>query len=174
MSDDLIKRYRALAAAGEALRGLTMLRYADAIGSLLKEYKAKTVLDYGCGAGDAYRPPYEVHLQWGIERPIPYDPAFPKYARPVEGRFDAVICIDVLEHLTDDNYLQVLDALFEHAGKLLFVTVCCRSAQKYFPDGTNLHTLVRPFWWWEMEMADAAKRTGAAARGVHWQLRETP
>lgn len=171
---DLIEKYRQLAAGGEALRGLTVLRYADEIGELFKEYEVRTVLDYGCGAGDAYREPHKLHERWGVARPIPYDPAFPKYARPVEGVFDAVIAIDMLEHLTEETYLDTLEALFGHAGKLLFVSVCCRSAQKYFPDGTNLHTLVRPFWWWELEMADAAKRSGAAARGVHWRLRETP
>lgn len=180
MTKDLIAQYQALAAGGKDLRGLTVLRYADEIGALLAEYEAQNVLDYGCGAGDAYRPPHSLHERWGIPRPVPFDPAFPKYARSVAGQvFDAVLCIDVLEHLAnEDEATCVIDALFDHADHFIYASVCCRPAAKQFPDGTNLHTLVRPLQWWQEKFAVAGifSRIGGRRREgpVNWILRETP
>jgi len=173
--DELLAQYRRIAAAGHDLRGLTVLHYADEIGALIRERGVRTLLDYGCGAGDAYRPPHEVHKHWGIKRPVPYDPAFPKYARPVEGKFDGVISVDMLEHLPDEQTARdVLDKLFGHAHKLLFATTCCRPAKKTFKDGTNLHTLVRPYQWWLDLFADASIASRRAGNSVEWILRETP
>lgn len=167
-----IDDYRAMAATGKALRGLTVLRYADTIKEILERFNAKTLLDYGCGGGDAYRAPHRLHERWGIEHPIMYDPAFPKYARSVAGQtFDGVICIDVLEHLDEDSVDAVIDTLFGHAEQFVFATVCCRPAAKTFPDGTNLHTLIRPHRWWVDSFIDARQRSG---RDVSWLVLETP
>ena len=67
--NDLIEKYRTLAAGGEALRGLTVLRYADEIGALFKEHQVQTVLDYGYGAGDAYREPRKPDFSTFPKRP---------------------------------------------------------------------------------------------------------
>lgn len=173
---DLIDKYRALAAGGEALRGLTVLRYADEIGALIRGYGAQTLLDYGCGGGDAYRKPHKLHEKWGIEHPIMYDPAFPKYARSVAGQtFDGVISIDVLEHLADEAEARhVVHTLFGHAEHFVFASHCSRPAKKSWPDGTNLHSLIRPAQWWEALFAEAGTAARLAGRSVHWQLRETP
>lgn len=171
----LIDQYRKLAAGGYALRGLTVLAYADEIGALIRQYGAKTLLDYGCGAGDAYRSPHKLHERWGVKRPTPYDPAFPKYARPVAGEFDGVFSIDVLEHLADeDEARHVVHTLFGHAEHFVFASHCSRPAKKSWPDGTNLHSLIRPAQWWEALFAEAGTAARLTGRNVHWQLRETP
>lgn len=171
MADEsMIPRYRELAALGESLRGLTILRYADEIGDLVRRHRAQRLLDFGCGAGDAYRQPHVVHRSWGLRwfEVELYDPAFDEHAEKPHGIFDGVICCDVLEHVPRDAVDAFIVTLFSHARRFVWASVCCRPAKKAFPDGTNLHVTIEPADWWR----DAFTRL--APEGVHWTLVETP
>jgi hypothetical protein len=168
MTTDLISQYRALHAQGKFL-GLSVLKFADEIGELIKQYDVKTVLDYGSGQGHQYMPPHSLQKKWGVEVTC-YDPA-------VEGldyfnsawSFGAVICSDVLEHIPEDQIDQKLALLFGFARKFVFLTTCPRPAKKTFPDGTNLHVTIKPKEWWEAKIKPHVERTGIVC--VH---RETP
>lgn len=98
---DIAREYRRMADTGLAFRGLSLLQHAEAVGTLIAATGSKTLLDWGAGAGDAYRPPHDLHKRWRVGRPTLYDPAFPKHARRAKGQFDGVICTDVLEHIPD-------------------------------------------------------------------------
>lgn len=169
MSDDLIAQYRALAAKGDALRGLSILRYRKRIGQLVKQHRARTLLDFGCGGGDAYRQPHRVYREWGLRwgQVRLYDPAFPEHARVPKGRFDAVLCSDVLEHVPEAEVDAFVAQLFAHAGRFVWASVCTRPAKKTFPDGTNLHVTQRPVEWWREVFA---RHAGSRP----WFLEESP
>ena len=168
MADDLITEYRRMAAKGDTLRGLSILRYRDQIAALVKRFGAKTILDYGCGAGDQWKQPHRLHrelsLRWFDVRL--YDPAFDHNEKPW-GKFDGVLCSDVLEHVPEAELDALIATLFGHARLFVWASVCCRPAKKTFSDGTNLHVTLQPMEWWRELFA-------RHAGGVQWFLEESP
>ncbi len=170
MAEDLIARYRELAASGEYLRGLTILRHRGQLGDLMREHKASSLLDYGCGAGDAWKEPRRLHRQFGLRwfDVRLYDPAFQQHAEKPHGRFDGVLASDVAEHIPEGEVDEFIATLFRHARKFVWASVCTRPAAKTFP-GTdiNLHVTQRPMEWW----TEAFRRHAIA---VPFYLVETP
>jgi hypothetical protein len=164
---DILREYRKMAATGLYFRGLSLVQHADAIGELITKHKAQTLLDYGSGAGEAYSKPHRLHMRWGVDIPRRYDPAFPKFAVKPSGTFHGVVCSDVLEHVPEAAVDGLIARLFGHAERFVFASVCCRPANKTFPDGTNLHITLHPREWW-------AERFERAAKGIDWVLVETP
>jgi hypothetical protein len=128
-----------------------------------------TLLDYGCGAGDAYKQPHRLHRHLGMRwfDVTLYDPAFPEHDEKPRGTFDGVICSDVLEHVPEDQVDALVATLFGHARRFVWASVCCRPAKKVFPDGTNLHCTIQPIDWWR---AVFEKHSG----GKPWVLVESP
>lgn len=168
MADDLITEYRRLAKDG-ALRGLSILRYREQIAGLVKQFKAKTLLDYGCGAGDQWKQPHRMHRELGLRwfDVRLYDPAFPDHDEKPWGKFDGVLCSDVLEHVPEAEVDALVATLFGHARHFVWASVCCRPAKKAFPDGTNLHVTLQPMEWWREVFA-------RHAGGIAWFLEESP
>ena len=65
----LVPLYQEIAAKDSAnFAGLSVLQHADALKKLANTYKPKTLLDYGCGRGDAYRSPHKLHHHLGFAR----------------------------------------------------------------------------------------------------------
>ena len=176
----LIKLYKQMAEDDANFRGLTILNHAKEIGALITKHKARSVLDYGCGAGDAYKSPHLLHRQWGLKwfEIELYDPAFQKHEEAPWGRFDGVVCSDVLEHIPEEDIDDTLGALFQYARKFVWASVCCRPAKKFFPDGvTNLHVTLKPMEWWEAKFETCGRATRLRLEdgaGVEWTLVETP
>lgn len=165
---DLRPLYRAMAESGENFKGLSILQHRQDVAILIGQHKVKSILDFGCGRGDAYFVPNEIHKTWGVDRPTLYDPAFQSHdTMPMQGhRFDAVICSDVLEHIPEDQVDALIATLFGYAHKVVWGSVCCRPAKKTFPDGSNLHVTVKPMTWWK-------ERFAAHAGSTPWVLVET-
>lgn len=163
---DYLKAYREMAAGGKQFRGLSLLSNAKRIGDFIRELNAGTVLDYGSGAGDAYRDPHKVHHTWGLkwQNVTCYDPSFKQYAKKPDRRFDVVICSDVLEHIPEQDVDRFIADLFDHAKLGVWASVCTRPAKKFFSDGTNLHCTIKPVEWW---------RSKFEAKGLRWELVET-
>jgi hypothetical protein len=154
---DLLPLYREMAAGGGNFHGLSVMQHAKQIGKLIKEHKIATVLDFGCGRGDAYRSPHKLHHTWGIPRRNLqlYDPSFPGVDKKPERRFDLVLCSDVLEHIPEEDVQRFIGDLFNHAKVHVWASVCCRAAKKTFPTtGENLHVTVKPFQWWHDTFAE--------------------
>lgn len=168
---EILRQYRAMAATGLHFRGLTVMQHEAAIKALVDRFNARTILDYGAGAGEAWDKPHQLHKRLGVHRPTLYDPAFAHNKLPAPGaRFHGVICSDVLEHVPEESVPKLLASLFCYAERFVFASVCCRPAGKTFPDGTNLHVTIRPYEWWSELMQAAADARGP----VQWTLVETP
>lgn len=171
MPDDLLKAYREMAALGGNFRGLSLLDNAKEISKIVRRHRSRTILDYGSGAGEAYRSPHEVHRQWLLHRTNVklYDPSFPKLNKPIAAgaMFDGVICSDVLEHIPEPDVDDFVLKLFSHARHFVWASICCRLAKKTFPDGTNLHVTVHDMQWWRDTFAENCT-------GKTFYLTETP
>lgn len=171
---DLIPLYRAIAAEGASLRGLSILQHKKQIGELVKLHHAKRLLDYGCGAGDAYRSPHKLHKEWGLRwfDVSLYDPAFGEHHEKPLGKFDGVLCSDVVEHVQEEDVPDFISTLFSHSTKFVWASFCSRPAKKFFP-GTdvNLHITQRPADWWQEQFKAAQAED---RRGIPFYLVETP
>lgn len=155
---DLIPLYRAMAEGGGVFHGNTIANHAKGIGEFLRQHRCNSLIDWGCGRADAYRSPTNVWKGWRI-RPVNivlYDPAFSAHSRKPRRAADAVVCSDVLEHIPEPEVGAFIDELFAHARKCVWASVCCRPAEKTFPDGTNLHVTLHPLEWWCAEFASRA------------------
>lgn len=149
MSEEMIARYRQLAESGTNFQGLSIIQHAYQIGDLIRDTGAQTLLDFGCGRGDQYKEPYFLHEVWGVPIPTLYDPAFADHDMIPAGKFDGVLCSDVLEHVPYEEVPAFVRRLFDYAEKFVWASVCCRVAKKKFDDGLNMHVTVQAFWWWQ-------------------------
>jgi hypothetical protein len=136
--------------------GRSITPHIDAIAELVKSSGAKTLLDYGCGKGHQYHVD-GVHQGWGGIQPHLFDVGVPEYAQRPHGRFDGVICTDVMEHIAIEDVKSVLKDVFRYSRQWVFFSICIRPAHKEFDDGTNVHLSVKPSYWWERKIEKAAK-----------------
>ena len=120
--------------------GTSSPRHVDFVLDLSRKLKTRSILDYGCG---------KAGLQKGLPFPIfNYDPCMPEYAKRPEGKFDIVVCSDVMEHIEPDLLCDVLDDLQELTGQVIFFNVATRPAGKFLPDGRNAHLIQKQANWW--------------------------
>jgi hypothetical protein len=115
----------------------------------LEATDSKTLLDYGSGTDVIYSEA-EVHKHWNLNREdiTLYDPAIPEFSNKPEGQFDAVICIDVLEHLPEDSIDYVLEDIFSYGTKLILLKISLSPAHAILPNGENAHISVHDRQWW--------------------------
>lgn len=143
-----LEQYRKLHAA-KMFPGMSILQYVPDITELVGEFKSQNLLDYGCGLGWQYTRE-RVHRVWDREIPTLYDPAVPEHSATLIGKFDGVICTDVLEHVPEAELPAMLHEIAGYAKQWVFFSVCCRPSRFIlFDDGTNVHVTIHPFEWWQ-------------------------
>ena len=145
--DDVKNQYRYMHKRKASFRGFSVLDHSATIGRLINETGSKSILDYGCGKGWQYKK-RNIHKEWGVNFPYCYDPGVQEYATLAARVFDGVICSDVIEHIPPDYVETVLQDIFDHAGKFVFMSVATEAARKILPDGRNVHLTVMPEAWW--------------------------
>jgi hypothetical protein len=114
--------------------------HLKAVASLIRGYRAASVLDYGAGKGLLAE-----YLPW--IRFQNYDPAVPEWAAEPTAA-DLVICTDVLEHIEPECLEEVLDHLQRLTLKAIFLEIALVPAFKHLADGRNAHLIVEPMEWW--------------------------
>jgi hypothetical protein len=148
--------------------GASLPRQAPHIKRLIKATGATTILDYGCGKGQQYLPlritdPAEgieypdIQSYWGVKTIQRYDPAYQPFTQLPAGRFEGVICTDVLEHCPEEDVPWILGELFGYSTRFVFANVACFPAKKRLPSGGNAHCTIKPVRWWEEHVERAAR-----------------
>jgi hypothetical protein len=123
--------------------------HKESISQFLQREKCTSILDYGCGKAVQYFKE-NIHNDYffGI-MPALYDPAIEQYSVLPEGKFDAVISTDVLEHIEEENLDQVIQEIYSKANKFVYLGICNSPALAILPDGRNAHVTQKPLEWWK-------------------------
>lgn len=107
--------------------GRFLLRYLEDVKHLCDHYAVASMLDYGCGRGAQYEgAPIEVKTlggvanmsvqNWlGITHLAKYDPGYPPFAGEPEGKFDLVICTQVLGSIPISDLQWVIERICAYA-----------------------------------------------------------
>lgn len=104
------------------------------IKDVIDRFECQSILDFGCGKGKQYglktlRPGEDenrdetgrtLEQYWGMGA-TKYDPAVPRFEAEPRGKFDLVICVQVLIQIACDGLPSVVDRLYHHAAKAIFV-----------------------------------------------------
>lgn len=136
-------------------KGTALLKHIPEIARLSKLLDCKTAMDYGCGKAWFWNiPHWKAILDDQVQSVKLYDPAIPEYSLVPEGRYDMVICTDVLEHVHPDQSDDFLKTLFLYTRRVLFINVSTKPARKTFDDGTNLHINLRSRSQWDKKIMD--------------------
>ena len=154
--------------------GQSLFAHIARIKRLIDRTQAKTILDYGAGKGLQYRPQRiliggehvadGVAEYWDVDEVHCYDPGYAPHSACPQGRFDGVVCTDVLEHCPEEDLGWILGEIFGYAQRFAYLNVACYPARKTLPNGENAHVTVRPSEWWRSYVASVAPA------GLLWEL----
>ena len=140
---DEIRHYRELHVSDSRYGG--GVEHAPYVAMLLEMAKAKSVLDWGCGKGAMANELTSLGYEWSG-----YDPAIPELAEIPQETFDAVICLDVLEHIPEEHLEEVLKNIAERASVAILVPHL-GLAKTTLPDGRNAHCTIKSKNEWKAE-----------------------
>ena len=97
---------------------------------LVKDTKAKTLLDFGCGKGLQY-------TKYNHHEELP------------DGPFDGVYSTDVMEHIPKEQLPETFNNIFSRAERFVFLAICTKPAIAVLPSGENAHCTVEPIGFWK-------------------------
>jgi hypothetical protein len=154
--------------AERTFAGMSLRPQLRRIRALIERTGAHNVLDYGCGKGQQYVPVEvkdadgttydDVIDYWDVDSVHCYDPCYEPYSKLPEGRFDAVICTDVLEHCPEQDVPWILDEIFAYAERCVYANIASYPARKHLPNGENAHCTIKPLEWWREHILAASAR----------------
>jgi len=125
--------------------GATGQTNGSAIAALAKRMGCSTILDFGCGKGTLKPAIAQADPSLAVSE---YDPAVPGKDTLPSAQFDAVVALDVMEHIEPEYLDSVLDTIRRLSRKCVVLVVATRPATKNLPDGRNAHLIVeQPKWW---------------------------
>ena len=135
---------------GKQFTGKFLRPHAPFIKEIIDRLGCKTVLDYGCGKGQQYEwvipsTGQTIEQFWGVTV-TKYDPAYQPFAKEPEGKFDLVICTQVLGAIPVSDIPWVVDRLYALANKAIYVSERLGDARKVLGDNA-----LRPTDWSEQK-----------------------
>jgi len=155
--------------------GYSIKPYVSEIAALVFKHVPGNLLDYGSGKGYQYLA-LRVHEKWDGMLPVCYDPGVTQLRIKPEGKFDGIICTDVMEHIEEADVDGVLDDIFgfvkideicDEFPSFVFLAIACRPAKrKRLPDGRDVHVTIKPPTWWDAKLAKY-QRDGLTIRVVY-------
>ncbi len=130
-----------------------------AVKQVIEHTKSKSLIDFGCGKAKYYfnevfieNNRYKnIYSYWGIDDIFLYDPGFHKFKNYPPNKADGVLCVDVVEHIPEQDVVRFVEEIFSLANKFVFIVIACYKANKYLPDGRNVHLSIKtPLEWKEI------------------------
>ncbi len=162
---ELLEEYKEMHEDAKYFTGISIVMHLSTITKIILVEGAKSLIDYGCGKATLYdKEKYKTMLLnkkgqtlpkpladiWQLDFHALYDPAYPKYSKLPKGKYDAVICTDVIEHIDEKDADWVLEEIFSYGKKFVILTIACYKALKTFKNGRNVHVNIKtPEYWTE-------------------------
>ena len=155
---DLLEEYKELHKDPKYFNGICLITHLNTVSNIIVEEGAKSVLDYGCGKAILYDDekyknmklnkqgqtlPKSLPKLWQLDYYALYDPAYPKHSKVPKGKYDAVLCTDVIEHIDEKDVDWILEEIFSYSRKFVLLTIACYKALKTFKDGRNVHVNIK-------------------------------
>ena len=160
--------------AHKMFNGISLIYYIpDLMDVILNKEKAKSILDYGCGKGKLYSSTEYNTLNldkkgrrlndslpnlWQLDYYALYDPGYKEHNKLPKGKYDGVICTDVIEHIDENDCDWILDEIFSYGRKFVYVTIACYKALKTFDNGKNVHVNVQTPEYWKEKLNKLHKK----------------
>jgi len=145
---DYVTLYRQMHEDPLMFGGDTTKMYVKQINELITKFNVSSILDYGCGKGFQYTRDRIHHEHFNSIMPALFDIGVSDYQHLPSGTFDAVISIDVLEHIPEIQLEYVLKQIYSKATKCVFLGIHTHKATKHFANGDNVHCTIHPVEWW--------------------------
>jgi SAM-dependent methyltransferase len=123
------------------------------IGYGIAEARTKMLNVYGCDIADLRRFWKELHIE-------DYCQVAPAHSMPYKtGRFDVVVCSDVLEHIPEKMVLDTLNEIRRVGNLNFFFHICSHvedSVNNLYDKGICLlHITIKPGDWWKAQLEEA-------------------
>ena len=164
---DLLTEYKELHKDPKYFNGICLITHLNTVTHIMLKEGAKSLLDYGCGKALLYDDekyknmklnkkgqtlPKPLQKLWQLDYHALYDPAYPKHSKLPKGKYDAVICTDVIEHIDEKDADWILEEIFSYSRKFVLLTIACYKALKTFKDGRNVHVNVKTPEYWKKKL----------------------
>ncbi len=130
--------------------GAKAFKDAPLVVSLARQNGLKVLLDYGCGKGTLKPAVLAANPELVV---LEYDPAIPGKDTLPTTPVDAVVALDVMEHVEPERLDDVLQSMVALRPRCVFFLVATRPAMKSLPDGRNAHLIIQPTEWWQNRFA---------------------
>ena len=142
--------------------GRSLRFFFEPIKNIIANTKSKSLIDFGCGKARYYFEKIKVKditfqnvpKYWEINKYTLYDPGVDKFSKYPSEKADAVLCIDVIEHIPQQDKFEFINAIFKLANKFIFMNIACYPAIKFFPDGRNVHLTIKSPKEWKKIISD--------------------
>ena len=154
--EDYIKQYEIFYENGGYGNNDPVIVARHRIKSHIDKTGSKTLLDFGCGECLHYKV-NKLHEYWGIGELRCYDPAISEYAERPTKKYDAVINTDVLEHIPEYDLANVIQDIFDHAEKMVYLRIATSPARAILPNGDNAHCTLKTHNEWVELVRDFKK-----------------
>ena len=170
---EVIKKYKVFHVNGiknqpgfSTFLGYSLTKWILKIQEIIKTNNCNSLLDFGCGKAFLYKNKFKIGDKeytnlsdfWNLKNIYLYDPGLEEYSDYPKGKYDGIICTDVVEHIPEDDVLNFIDELFKLSNKFIFVVIATMPASKYFDDGKNIHLALKDQEEWKKIFLEFKKK----------------
>lgn len=142
--------------------GKSLKFFFQPIKQIIDFTKSKSIIDFGCGKAKYYfeeivsnKKTYSnIGNYWNIDDIFLYDPGVENFSKYPIRKADGVICVDVVEHIPEDDVINFIEELFKLANRFVFIVIACYPAKKTLPDGRNVHLCLKSANDWKKIIKD--------------------
>ena len=137
--------------------GKSLIFWFHPIKQIIDSSNSKSLIDFGCGKAKYYNEEVIINntqyknitSYWKINDYFLYDPGVKIFSKYPTNKADAVICVDVVEHIPEQDVINFIEELFRLANKFVFIVIACYPAEKQLPDGRNVHLSIKEVDEWK-------------------------
>jgi len=142
--------------------GKSLRFFFNPIKQVIDLTKSNSIIDFGCGKAKYYFEEIRINNNtfnnistfWNINDVYLYDPGVKNFSKYPTKKADGVICIDVVEHIPENDVVTFIEELFKLANKFVFIVIACYPAMKTLPDGRNVHLCIKSVRDWKNIIQD--------------------